>query len=213
MVLLESLPMQRFNIRYITLLIILTIFSIVIILIQYPFQKLKTDIDISRLPLEIGKWEGKDIVIDDKTRETLKTDSILFREYKNGKTAVWLLIVYYQDSQVSLNLVECYSAGFGSHIIKRDKQEIGFPVNRLILEENNGSKVLIYYFETSKIRTTSYVNMNWKMISDKLRAKSNNGALIRFSMRTELDSKETSATLNNFILQASPLISKYLFYK
>ena len=205
--------MQRFNVRYITLLIILILFSIGIVLIQYPFQRLKTNVDISRLPLEIGKWKGKDLVVDNKTKDALETDSILFREYKSGDNLLWLLIVYYQDTQVSLNLVECYSAGFGSHVIKRDTQEIGFPVNRLVLEENNGNKVLIYYFETSKIRTTSYAKMNWQMISNKLKAKNNSGTLVRFSMRTKSNLKETSAALEDFVLQASPLISKYLFYK
>jgi EpsI family protein len=213
MVIMESFSMQRFHIRYITLLIILIIFSIVIISIQYPFQKLKTSFDISRLPIEIEKWKGRDVVVDNKTKDALETDSILFREYKSDNNLVWLLIVYYQNSQVSMNLVECYSAGFGSRIIKRDVQKIGFPVNRTILEENNEDKVLIYYFETSQIQTTSYVKMNWQMISTKLRAKSNSGALVRFSIKSKLKPKESSAILEDFVRRASPLISQYLFFK
>jgi EpsI family protein len=213
MVVMEKIPMQKFNIRYNTLLIILIIFAALIITIQYPFRGLKTKTDMSKLPLEIGAWKGKDIAVDDKIDDKLETDSILFREYKNGENSVWLLIVYYQDSQTSSNLVECYSEGFGSRIIKKDVFWINFPVNRLILGEEKENKVLIYYFETSKIRTTSYAKMNWQMISNKLRAKSNSGALIRFSARVKLNPEKTSAIIEDFVKQASPLISKFLFYK
>ncbi|MFA5014635.1 MAG: exosortase C-terminal domain/associated protein EpsI [Actinomycetota bacterium] len=205
--------MQKSDIRYTTLLIILLIFSAVIIFIQYPFQRSKTTVDISQLPLVIGKWKGEDIIFDKKIKEKLETDSILFREYKLGSNSVWLLIVYYQERQVSLSLVECYSGGFGSRIIKNDVQDIGFPVNRLILEEDKVNKILLYYFETSKIRTTSYAKINWQMISNKLKAKSNSGALVRFSSRIKSNSAKTSAILEDFVQETSPLISRYLFNK
>jgi len=209
--------MQGFRIRYIILIGILSIFSVIIFWIQYKQPVQKINVDISKIPLNIGEWQGEDIAIDKKTKDILETESVLMRKYVKGDNSVWLAIVYYKDSRVALHLPESCYAGQGSHIVKRDKEKIDIPglksfyANKLVLKGNKGNQIILYYFETGDIRTGSYQSMRWQMMLNKLKAKSNSGALVRFSM-VITDSSLTSnlETLERFIKEIGKLLPNYL---
>ncbi len=75
--------------------------------IQSKQSKQKTEIDLSKIPLDIGEWRGKEIPIDKQTKDILETNSVLIREYTNSKDdAISLAIVYYKDSRIAFHLPE-----------------------------------------------------------------------------------------------------------
>jgi EpsI family protein len=177
---------------------------------------IKNNIDISKIPLNIGGWQGKDITVDEKTKDILETESVLMRKYVKGNNLVWVAIVYYKDSRVALHLPESCYTGQGSHIAKREIEEISIPginkfyANKLLLKGNKGNQVIIYYFEAGDVRTGSYQTMRWQMMLNKLKSKNNSGALVRFSAPIEQNPDETLKTLKKFINELGPLLSKYL---
>lgn len=208
--------MQRFRIRYIILIGILSIFSLIILWVQYKQPVKKIRVDMSKIPLNVGGWQGEDIAIDEKTKNILETESVLMRKYVKGENSLWLAIVYYKDSRVALHLPESCYTGQGSHIVKRETEEISilglknFYANKLVLKGNKGNQVILYYFETGDIRTGSYQTMRWQMILNRLKSKSNSGALVRFSALIEQNPDETLKMLKKFINEIGPLLSKYL---
>ena len=203
--------MGRFSVKYLTLLIILLIFSAAVILVQLFSTSLLTKVDLDKIPLDIGEWHGKNIIVDDITKKILETDYILYREYKKGGSKVWLLVVYYRDNRVSLSLPECYSAGYGSYIAKSDLYEANSPINRLVLEGKGWKKVLFYYFETANLKSSTYWAMRWQMILNRLKSENNSGALIRTSCKIKDNLEGTTQQLDNFTREISPFLSKYLF--
>jgi EpsI family protein len=205
--------MGRSSVKYTTLLIILFVFSVASVSIQLFSPILQTKVDLSKVPLDIGEWSGKDIRVDDATKKELETDSVLFREYKNGGNQVWLLVVYYGDSRVSLSLPECYSAGYGAYVEKRDTYDVGFPIKRMVVEGTGWKKVLFYYFETSNLKSGTYWAMRWQMILNRLKSRNNSGALIRISTRVKINPEKTTGVLKEFMQQLAPLLSNQLFYK
>ena len=217
MVYMEEIPVQKFNIRYFILVGILLIFSNLTFHIQYRSSEALTGADISCIPLKIGDWQGKDISIGEKTKDILETDSVLMRTYVNSDGKELLLaIVYYKDSRVALHLPESCGLGQGSRIIERTKEKIilggeyDFYANKLLFKSDKKSEVMLYYFETGNIRTSSYKTLRLNMMINKLRSKSNSGALIRFSASIKDDSNKTTEMLKQFIKEISPLLPEHL---
>ena len=212
----EEISMLKFKTRFLILVVILVIFSAIAGWIQYGQPKTKTDIDLSVIPLKIGEWRAEEFLVDKKTKDILETESVLMRRYSRGKESVVLAIVYYKDSRVALHLPESCFSGQGSQIVKRELEPISIPgldsfsANKLILEGNKGNLVALYFFQTGKMMTHSYQAMRWKMILNKLKSKSNSGALIRFSADIDKNPEETCATLKQFIKEIGPILSQYL---
>lgn len=214
---LEEVSMREFRIRYIILISIFCFFSIITFWIQYKNPLRHTNVDISKIPLNIGEWQGKEIPIDKKISAILETSSILMREYSNGKDSVDLAIVYYKDSRVALHLPESCYTGQGSHIVKRETEEIStlglkdFYANKLLLKGNKGNQVILYYFETGSMRTNSYLALRWQMILNKLNSKRTSGALVRFStVTTENSIANNLEILKKFIREIGSLLPNYL---
>ncbi len=211
--------MQKFNIRYTILISILAVFAGITFWIQYMQPVEKTSIDISKIPLYVGEWQGEEIAVDEKTKDILETDAVLMRKYSNPKgEEVILAIVYYKDSRVTLHLPESCYTGQGSHIVKRDIEEINIPklknffANELVLKGDKGNQVILYYFETGSLRTNSYMAFRWQMMKNKIMARNNSGALVRFSTPIQQNLDKAIEILKQFIKEIVPLLPKYLIF-
>jgi EpsI family protein len=209
--------MRRFGTRCLVLISILFIFFIGIIFSQYTHSAFPAKADIGKIPLDVAGWQGKDITADKRTKAILEADSLLIREYKKGINSMWLVIIYYNNNRVSLRLPESWAEGQVKRILFKDVQKIIIPqeknflVNRMILTGNKRNQAIIYYFETEAQKTNSYQGMRWQMILNRLKSKSNGGAVIRLSSPINQNIQKTLEVLAEFTKQVAPLISKQLF--
>lgn len=208
--------MQKFQKRYIILIGVLSLFVTLILMIQYRHPVERINVDLSKVPLNIGEWQGEEISVDEETKDILETESVLMRKYTRGNDSVDLAIVYYRDSRVAFHLpAGCY-AGKGTYIVERGIEKINisesknFYTNKLVIKGNKGNQVVLYYFETGDIRTNSYMTLRWNMMIDKLKSKRNDGAMIRFSAPIKDEPDGTLRILKQFINQIVPLLQKYL---
>lgn len=209
--------MQKFNLRYIILVSILGIAALVIFWMQNVQPVGGSTIDINKIPLNIGNWKGENSTVDQKTKDILETESVLVRKYRNHEgEEVYLAIVYYKDNRVALHLPESCYTGQGSHIAERGKEQLKFSktddfvANKFVLKGDKGNQVILYYFETSDVRTGSYQTMRWHRMINRLKSKSNSGALIRFSSNIINNPEETLKLLKKFIKEIGPLLPEYL---
>lgn len=197
--------MKNFNIRFSFLAVLLVLFSMVVFFVQYKKPFVKKKVDIYKLPLEIGEWKAKEIPVDEEVKKILETDSVLIREYSNGKDSVWVSLVYYEDSRVALHLPEGCGLGQGSRIIIRDKLKVSpvelepFEVVRLVFTSPRGKQVMLYYFENGNIRTSSYTKLRFDMMKNKILSKSSRCALVRVSAPVEISVEKTENLLRSFI--------------
>lgn len=210
--------MNSFNRRFLIVAALVLIFTGLNSRFETRSHATNTAVDITQIPLRIGEWTAKELPIDQLTTDVLETDSVLMRIYKNAQgREVVLAIVYYQDNRVALHLPEsCYS-GAGSFIVGRDivpiplADETNFRANHLTIRGNKGNQVAVYYFETSNARTPSYKDMRWQRMINKVKSKSNNGALVRFSTASTRSPDEDVALVKEFIQEISPVLTEYLF--
>lgn len=210
--------MNNFKTRYtLTILLLLTAATIVFFL-QRGSTGTATKIDIKTIPLKVGEWQGKDLPIDELTTDILETDAVLLRIYENPEgRQVAIAIVYYQDNRVALHLPESCLSGAGSLIVKEDVEPIqlsgqkDFDVNLLQVKGDKGNQVVVYYFESTGTRTASYKDMRWQRMMNKLRSRSNNGALVRFSTVSSSSPEEDLAVVKSFMALMAPVLTEKLF--
>ena len=54
---------------------------------------------LTRMPLQIGAWQGRDVAIDQRTLGVLRLDDYLNRIYDNGPVHVGIYIGFYQTQR------------------------------------------------------------------------------------------------------------------
>lgn len=212
MVHLEENAMQGVNKNYILLISILAVTGLIAIGLNYFGAKPATDVDLSTIPIKVNGWLGKEIPVEADVNAILETESILMREYRKGNDKIWLAIVYYKDSKVSLHLPESCYTGQGSQIVERGTEKINDQIiaNKFVLKGDKGNQIVLYYFESGDYRTHSYQSLRWNMILNRLKRKSNSGALVRYSIPIGQDQEASQEKLKNFIAEFGELLPKYL---
>lgn len=175
-------------------------------------------VDLKKIPMQVGEWRAKDIPVESNIFRILETPLVLIREYTNSRgESLFLTIVYYQNNRVELHLPERCSVGHGSYIDKTGKEIIStgttvntITVNKFLVKGKEGREVTLYYFESDKFITASYLSLRLRMIINKIKGKPNSGGLVKFSAVVKYSPDETIEMLKNFISQISPLLSEYL---
>lgn len=213
--------MKKFRSRYLSLVLILSITSVLISFLSYDkYNDAQAGIQaIKKIPLNIGKWKGHDVPVEDLIFKILETKSIIHRNYTANKNNVFLSLVYYPQTKVDFHRPEGCLAGRGVNISKTEKdiyinekgKSLKLIVNQL-LRQNNGSEELIYYFyKTGDFIGPSYIKLRLALASNRLTAKAKSGSLIRVSTPIKLNNTQDAQNrLQEFIEEFYPFLIKVI---
>ncbi len=177
-------------------------------------------VNLDRLPLVLGEWRGQRFAVEKRILQILETDYILDRDYVNpsGKH-VHLSIVYYPDNRIGFHNPESCNTGVGSRVIQRDVQPIRskqdlqseeFKVNRLILEQVNGSKMILYFFVSGEYMTHNYLKFRLHMMKQQMGFQRPSGAQVQIQCPITPHPEQTLSIMGDFIHQLTPVLAGYL---
>jgi EpsI family protein len=175
---------------------------------------------IQNIPLEIGRWQGEDIPLENLIYEILETTSIIQRTYRtlNGQD-VLLSIVYYPETKVDFHAPEACLAGQGVEIQKLPKsinilyggREITLNVNQLIWKHDTVEKLVFYCYKAGSFLGRSYIKLRFNLAANKFTNAGKSGSLIRVSTRIQdSDIEKASEILNDFLTQLYPYLVRSL---
>jgi len=174
-------------------------------------------INLDKLPLTLGEWQGKSFQTDERIMRILETECILDRNYTNSKGRnVYLSIVYYPDNKIGFHNPESCNTGEGAKIIRKDVQSIAngksedFKVNRLILERTQGNKVILYFFVSGNYMTHDYLKFRLHMMKQQIGFRRPSGAQIQIHSSIGPDLNTTLPVMEDFIRNLAPLLPDYL---
>lgn len=178
-------------------------------------------INLDRLPLTLGEWQGKGFPVEERILRILETEYILDRDYVNGEGRhVYLSIVYYPDNKIGFHNPESCNTGAGSKIIQKDVLPIGnqkpdtrldgFKANRLILERMQGDKVILYFFVSGNYITHDYLKFRLHMMKQQMGFKRPSGAQVQIHSTIGPDLKTTVSVMEDFIRYLAPVLPDYL---
>jgi EpsI family protein len=206
--------------KYIILFILLLI-TAGFVFIDGSLSKGVGTINLEKLPLTFGGWEGKSYPVQERILQILETEYILDRNYVNGDGRhMFLSIVYYPDNKIGFHNPESCNTGAGSKIIKKDvlsmknnKTDIrseDFKVNRLILQRMQGDKVILYFFVSGDYMTHDYKKFRLHMMKQQMSFRRPSGAQIQIHSNIFPDLKTTIAVMEDFIQNLAPKLPDYL---
>lgn len=206
--------------KYMVLLVLLLV-AAGFVFIDARFSKKAAAVDLNRLPLALGHWQGKNYPVDERILRILETEYILDRQYLNrAGNQVYLSIVYYPDNKIGFHNPESCNTGEGSKIIKKDIFSLGGPnstaslngfrVNRLILERMKGNKVILYFFASGNYMTHDYFKFRLHMMKQQMAFKRPSGAQIQIHGTITTDLTQTVEVMGDFVQHLAPLLPEYL---
>jgi EpsI family protein len=203
------------------ILFILLVITAGFVFIDGSLSKSVQTIDLEKLPLTLGGWQGKSFPVQERILQILETEYILDRDYVNGDGRhMFLSIVYYPDNKIGFHNPESCNTGAGSKIIKKDVQPINnvkseglpedFKVNRLILQRMQGDKVILYFFVSGNYMTHDYKKFRLHMMKQQMGFRRPSGAQIQIHSTVAPDLKTTLPVMEDFIRNLAPILPDYL---
>lgn len=201
--------------------IIVVVILAVVLLISVPsyliVPKAESEALVSKLPMQIGEWSGKELTVDERAYEILETKNLILREYTKGDNRVFLYVIYSQDNRKVSHPPEVCFEGSGVTIVKKDK--IGLPladgsnilVNRLVVEKNGASNLVVYWYKAGRRYIDNYMKQQFDIALSRLQFKRTSGALIRLT--AEVSPKDPDQALKNveaFTKEAVPYFDKVM---
>jgi len=203
------------------ILFIMLVITAGFVFIDGSLSKSVGTIDLEKLPLTLGGWQGKSYPVQERILQILETEYILDRDYVNGDGRhMFLSIVYYPDNKIGFHNPESCNTGAGSKIIQKDVLPIGiknsttqldgFKVNRLILQRMQGDKVILYFFVSGNYMTHDYLKFRLHMMKQQMGFRRPSGAQIQIHSTIAPDLKTTLPVMEDFIRNLAPILPDYL---
>lgn len=180
-----------------------------------------SDAYITKLPLKIENWSGKNLKYPDWLPEAIGTDNFLFREYTddNGRSVV-LYAAYFgaRWGNFDHNPEVCYPAA-GWTIESKKTEEYEFAHNplqkwkliRLVVAKGSDREQILYWFEAGKKKFASILKFRLFALSRSVLFDRPGGAMVRVS--ADLDDageREVAQFQRDFLRKVIPVLTKYM---
>ena len=214
--------MESIKNRYLILIALMLFSSVVVSVLNYDTDnKAEASMQtIEKIPLNLGKWNGIDVSLEENIYEILETKSIIHRTYHKEKgKKVFLSIVYYPETKVDFHAPESCLAGQGIQISKTGKtiyithkgRKVKISLNQLVRKTNNSNELIYYFYKAGDFLGKSYIKLRFALAMNKFSTKEKSGALIRISTPAlNNDYQPASENLISFIAELYPSLIKYL---
>ncbi len=214
--------MENTRNRYIVLIAVMLLASVLVNFLTYDtYHKAEVGIEtIASIPLELGRWQGKDVPLEKLVYEILETRSIINRVYhtETGQE-VFLSIVYYPDTKVDFHAPEGCLGGQGIELEKssatitliNNSKTVEINLNKLVWQKGNRENLVYYFYKTGEFLGQSYIKLRLNLATNKFTNKARSGSLIRISTPIPIgDTQKASNILVDFVEQLYPSLIKYL---
>lgn len=197
--------MNKNNIGYVTVIIILAIACVVSMKLFFRQRSDHDIVDVRKFPYTVGEWQGKDLPITEREYEILETRNLILREYANQKNEkLFLFVIYSETNRSVFHPPEVCMVGSGMTITDKVIENVevagkNFPANKLYAAQGDAKQIILYAYNSGKFYTDNFYLQQAHFVWNQLFGKHKNGATIRVSMPLAKSEEETTATLKEFL--------------
>jgi len=190
----------------------LLVTSIIAEMLRYdPASDQKTNAYVMKnVPLNFGKWHGKDVNLDTQVYEILETKNIIHRAYiSDDGENVFLSIVHYNDTKVDFHAPEACIGGRGLKTKKTTKTitllnngvKKDINIAEMITTRPTEKTLTYYFFKTGEFLGQNYIRMRLSIAKNKIMHNDTSGSLIRVSTNLPPNNYDKSADILAVFLQ------------
>jgi len=214
--------MANVKLRYLIVALLLLVTAIIINELQYDLLKDdETGIAILQsIPMQIGKWKGEDLSLDETVYDILETRAIIHRSFTtNSEDNVFLSVVHYYDTKVDFHAPEACLGGRGEKTTKTNKtitlfsgaQQRSFDIAEIIATRVWGQTLTYYFYKSGQFIGGNYIKMRLSIAGNKFARNDTRGSLIRISTAMLPGNKPAAeALLTHFLEELLPYVKQSL---
>jgi len=145
---------------------------------------------LTSLPSQFGPWAGRDLTLDQQTRDILGNGEFLERAYENTDDRqpwVDLLVAYFPSQKAGDTIHSPNHCLQGAGWIPVQRTEItvqrpdgsSFPANRYVITKAGERELVIYWFEAHGRAVANEYRSKYYLIKDAVLMNRSDGALVR----------------------------------
>ncbi len=212
--------MANLKLRYFIAAILLAVTATVVTALQHDSSQDETAglAKLQQIPMQIGKWRGQDLPLDESVYEILETRAIIHRNYTDDQgNTVLLSIVHYHDTKVDFHAPEACLGGRGERTSKKVKrlalrinnQLFPLEVAEIVASNPNNQSLSYYFYKAGTFMGQNYIKMRLNLAKNSLFHGDKSGSLIRFSGYFDNDDNQQKVEklLKSFIQEIIPVIT------
>ncbi|MCE5229738.1 EpsI family protein [bacterium] len=206
--------MNQLRHRVILVLALLSATALLSAATLYPTRMEGAILKARALPLELGKWGGREVTVEQYVLDILETKDVVERSYLDAPRSipVHLAVVYSPDNRRVAHPPEvCYKGGGWEVTDKRVTQLEGLPpMVRLVISHGRQKQIVYYCYKSGPDFIADYYRQQFNIVKNYLLRKSTASALVRFSAAYDQDEAASDARLVGFMREMMPEIKRTL---
>jgi EpsI family protein len=158
-------------------------------------EKVPSSPPLASLPQTLGPWKFiNDSIVDDETRDVLKADDLLLRDYRDSSTgnSADLFVAAFRsqrNGQVPHSPKNCLPGSGWTQLSSDDYSiDVGraapIVVNRYVVQHGNDTSLVLYWYQSrERVVASEYTAKFWVMV-DAIRLNRTDTALVRVVVST-----------------------------
>lgn len=216
--------MERINIRFVIVSLLLIIFGVLCSCYGYGFGKSelrkKSGNWLEQFPLTLQHWEGKREPLEERIYRILDTDTVLVNRYTNGSESVFFTVVYYPEAKVEFHRPEACNTSRGDAVVNLGTRDVKADLQRIsstvrvnvfsVIRANGNQDLYYYFFKAGDLSGDSYLNLRIKIAMNHILANNKGGAMLVLSTPIVKGIDVSMQLLDRFFLDIHPEIIRYI---
>jgi EpsI family protein len=145
---------------------------------------------LSSLPLQFGRWSGRDISIDEQTLDILGPGEFLLRDYEDRselEPPLGLFIAYFPSQKAGDTIHSPNHCLPGAGWVPTQRQVVqvarpdgsSFPANRYVVSKAGQRELVLYWYQAHGRAVASEYWAKYYLVADSIRMNRSDGALVR----------------------------------
>lgn len=209
--------------RYWFVVALLLVTGIYVHLLRYTRISIQEPVNLEDLPMTLGDWQsGESLIIDEDTKEVLKSSQDLLRSYTDSTNQqIGLFIAYFKDQKYGEQIHSPKHCLPGSGWKITNKESFNVPIqnspsdqlkiNKLIIAKEHYNEIMIYWFYTRSGVITSEYELKFSLAKNALLRNPTDAAFIRINLPLpQRDHSKALQVASKFISDIFPAIQNIL---
>lgn len=178
---------------------------------------------LSSLPLQFGRWSGRDISIDEQTLDILGPGEFLLRDYADRselQPPLGLFIAYFPSQKAGDTIHSPNHCLPGAGWVPTQRQVVqvarrdgsSFPANRYVVSKTGERELVLYWYQAHGRAVASEYWAKYYLVADSIRMNRSDGALVRLitPMYRGESPDAAQARVLDLGSQLIPILSRYI---
>ena len=152
------------------------------------------DIDLGAIPMQIGDWAGKELILTDLDLDTLGAKQYLLREYSTDEQTFTLYITYFDTGHGALthNPEKCFT-GSGWTFLDREKIQVpgtDLSILKSTVVKGGERQLLMYWYQEHETVLVSKWGHIFSVLSKALLNRQNRSFVFSIAAKAEVERNE-----------------------